>query len=832
MSATFKSPNNPLAAMWASTVESYVRKMNPGMPIQQVRRLPMMQGLYEHLSQLEKKKRVSGPTDQPALSGEALTIARNAYLSQEYFNLALNTAGFISLPQGYTKREMAYIVYDGLLNYVNHQLGIADFSTDDLGGFALCTIVWLGMTGLGQLSSAQRKFLQLLENQLPLTGREKTIISEFMGLLERQDYTIQYRDASDYPDYVAIPWQIPSGAQIVMLGDWGTGLKDAHEFLYAIWKQAYENSPGQEIVFIHLGDIYYCGLPIECEHYFFDVFQRVGAQLETDLGANASFNPNPPIFTLPGNHEYYSLGYGYFQLLDQLNQNVPNIDHSQLYQQCSFFCLRTEDQQWQFLGMDTGQADGNGLQAALQSIGDVVISFMEDWLKSKLPDWLTHNINIINVLYDDAVGPFQPTLRKTEVSWLKDRMNEFPGNTIMLSHHQLFSREATINHSSPQFMNTSLDAHFREYYSVIASWYWGHEHTFAIYLDGLMGLNKGRLLGSSSYEATEDNDTPYADNYPSVLFNSNVMDPPPINTNSDGLYYHAGAVLWQNGDDLKVKYYQFPAWTQLDTAPANLQLDTIVSDTISTSFTSLQPHWAGNVVISQDKVTTDYAPSITAWDDTLYLFYADGASSSHPALSICTANVASLTAENTAIWGDPNPITVDGSGVTEKTSTTIIAVDGILYGFYLDNNDNIQCITCATSGDVTSWTAFGSINDTVIGMAACFFQGCIYIVYLKTSNKLHWVYYNVTTEVWGDMGKLTDTNEDDIQSNIAPAVCADATRTLSTSSTAIPIFAGRSAPSPPPMCRREIPTRYPGATRETLNLFIKRIPRTRIPALA
>ena len=200
--------------MWASTVESYVRKINPGMPIQQVRRLPMMQGLYGHLSQLKKKKRVELPVAQPpgvAENDEAQAIARYAYISQEYFNLAVNTAGFISLPPGYTKREVAYIVYDGLLNYVNHQLDIADFSTDDLGGFALCTIVWLGMTGLGQLTSAQRKFLHLLENQLPLTGREKTIISEFMDLLERQDYTIQYRDASVYSSYVAIPWQIPPG---------------------------------------------------------------------------------------------------------------------------------------------------------------------------------------------------------------------------------------------------------------------------------------------------------------------------------------------------------------------------------------------------------------------------------------------------------------------------------------------------------------------------------------------------------------------------------------------------------------------------------------------
>ena len=254
------------------------------------------------------------------------------------------------------------------------------------------------------------------------------------------------------------------------------------------------------------------------------------------------------------------------------------------------------------------------------------------------------------------------------------------------------------------------------------------------------------------------------------------MDPPPIKKNSDGLYYHAGAVMSQDSDDLKVKFYQFPAWTQLDTPPDNPQLDTIVSDTISTSYTSLQPHWAGNVPISQDEVTTDYAPAIAAWDDILYMFYADGSSSKNPPLSLCTANAAGLTPEDTAIWGAPNAITVNGKGVTEKTSTAIIAVDGILYGFYLDDNDNIQCISCATSGDVTSWTTFGSINDTVIGMSACFFQGCIYVVYLKSSNYLHWVYYNVTTEDWGNMGKLADTDGEGIQSNIAPAVCADATR--------------------------------------------------------
>ena len=778
MATTFNSPNNPLAAMWASAVELYVRKKNPGMPLQQARRLPMMQGLYEHLSQLEKQRSVEKPPFSPALSGEALSIAENAWLSQEYFNLAVTTAAFASIGDGSTA-ALIYTTYVGLLDSYNNSHGKADFSTDDLGGFALCVIVWLGMVGLNNAGQGERKILQYLESQLPaIPPTVMDLFNDFMALLVGHDFTIQYRDASNHPDYKAIPWQIPAGAQIVMLGDWGTSLEDAHAFLYAIWQQAYLNNPGGDIVFIHLGDIYYCGLPYECQNYFYDVFNTVGNDLQQLYGN--TFNAYPPIFTLPGNHEYYSLGYGYFEMLDYLNTQVPHISQSQLQQQCSFFCLRTADDHWQFLGMDTGQADGNGLLSALQGAEGWVLDKINNMV-GDVPDWLAWSEEMVSKLYEDCVGPFQPELRPNEVTWLQDRIAEFPGKTILLSHHQVFSREAKINHSSPEFMNTWLDKHFHNYYkNDIAAWYWGHEHTFAIYLDGLMGLNKGRLLGSSSYEATLDADTPYADNYPMVLFNSSVMDPPPIKSNDNGLYYHAGAVMAQNAkssSEMDVTYYQFPAWTQLDQTPSDLKLDAFVSEKITTSFKSLKPNWIGNVPISQDNVTTDFAPSLTAWNDILYMLYADG-TTKDPELTLCTGNaaLASDYNSNTSIWSDKSTVLVGGDSIVITGSPVVVAVDEMLYGFYLDANSYINGIYCSTTGDLTSWTSFGDLNDAATGVAACFFQGFIHVVYVNSSNNLHWGYYDIATGAWTNQGKLTDTSGDDMQSSIAPALCADGAR--------------------------------------------------------
>lgn len=772
MTTTFQNPRNPLAAMWASAVESQLREQNPDLTIQQIRQLPMMQGTYGHLSQLKQKLRVAKPPTQSAAveADPTLKIAQMAYLSQSFFELAVTTAGFS------TQGEFEYDLYLKVLDAYNDASDIDDFSTDDIWGFALCTIVWMGMVGLpNTIGVIEKSLLDYLVAHIDLSQERKDQINHFWDTIAPNVYTLQYRNASDYSGYGAIPWKIPKGAQIVMLGDWGTSLDDARDFLYAIWKQAFHNNPGASIVFLHLGDIYYCGLPYECRSNFYDVFASVSNKLQSDLG-DSRFNPNPPIFTLPGNHEYYSLGYGYFELLDLLNHG----------QQCSFFCLQTEDSGWQFLGMDTGQADGNGLLSALQSIGGEV----KKWLDEKLSEWswLTWVSNLAYATYEDYVGPFQPTLHGQELDWLKDKLDNFAGKTIMLSHHQLFSRGAEINSSSPSYMNTWLDNNFRYYYKdKIAAWYWGHEHSFALYLDGLMGLNKGRLLGSSSYETTEENDSPYEEKYSMVPFAPN-MDPTLIHQNAAGLYYHSGAIMYQSGDDMVARYYQFPAWTQLDTAPSDRHLEEIteLSEHITTHFKSLSPTWIGNKAIKQDDVTTEKSPSITTWNDMLYMLYADGSNTAH--LKMCIANAADFHPESKDAklsWSKPLEIKVNSSATsgTTKNSPAIIAVNGNLYGFYVDEvNDSrvlrIITTTPTNSDNLVSWTLVEG-NALKVGDAApavCFFQGRIYIVFRENDShsNLQWAYLDVNTNQLHALGAFTDANGTQFGSSNTPALAADA----------------------------------------------------------
>jgi hypothetical protein len=779
MPSHFQNPGNPLVAMWASAAEAHLRKQHPDLSISDIRRLPFMQGVYEHISQLRQKKRLTLP---PAQAGspdqhEAAEVARMAYLSQSFFDLAMATAAVSYTAQDSGDLlETLYLRYIDLLNNYNRDHQIDDFSTDDLAGFGLCLIVWIGLVGATGMDKVTRLLLDYLLASLGLSPviREKieNYLQEFWNETPVKSYQSAYRKPGNYK---AIPWQIPADAQIVLLGDWGTSMDDAREFLKALWRKAYLNAPGKTIVFIHLGDIYYCGLPYECEHYFRQVFIRVGQELQQEIN-NSNFNPRPPIFTIPGNHEYYSYGYGYFQMLDILNQGVPGIAAEDLHQKCSFFCLRTANQKWQFLGMDTGQADGNAALSALQGMGDIMKSYLtmnSDW------NWVNISEKFLITVYEDFTGPFQPELQPDEVKWLRDRIEEFGGKTIMLSHHQLFSRRAQINHRSPVYMNTWLDRHFRNYFgSRIAAWYWGHEHSFAVYMDGLMGLNKGRLLGSSSYEATEQNDAPYENNYPAIPF-ARQMTNDLIKKNKDGLYNHTGAILTQTGSELSVKYYQFPAWSQLDAPPAVLNLEevTAVSETITTKFTTLKPTWIGDEPIAKDTVTTDHSPALTSYNDRLYMLYVSKKENS--SLMISSADAAGFQPErlnDRLSWMSPLKIKVDNKSIESKNSAAIAAAGGNLYALYRDNNKQLQCISTPASGNLDHWTRIGTLTDTDDAAAAlCYFRNRLYIVYRKAndSKKLSWASYNIATGEWIKYGNITDRNHNHISCSNVPSICAD-----------------------------------------------------------
>ncbi len=224
--------------------------------------------------------------------------------------------------------------------------------------------------------------------------------------------------------------EIAPDARIALLSDWGTGRRTA----LAVLRDLAQHQPD---ILVHLGDIYYAGTPSECEHNF-----------HRPMTAELRAVRHPAIYTLSGNHDMYSGGEGYYGLIGRLNDGAAR-------QRASYFCLRSRDRRWQFLAMDTGL---------------------------------------------NAYDPFErhPLTRidPAEEAWLLARIAEFEGQTVLLSHHPLFSALARIGPGGPLPYNPNLMASFGRFAAAgrIAAWFWGHEHTMALY-QPYRGLARGRCIG-------------------------------------------------------------------------------------------------------------------------------------------------------------------------------------------------------------------------------------------------------------------------------------------------------------------------------------------------
>jgi hypothetical protein len=345
-------------------------------------------------------------------------------------------------------------------------------------------------------------------------------------------YWTKYGGTFDYippssNDFGVIQWKIPNNGKVGVIGDWGTGMPDAVALLTDLIK----NHEPDAIV--HLGDIYYSGTPYECQTYFEDAIAGVFKELGVTI----------PVFTIPGNHDYYALGYGFFPMLPELNSGDA-------VQQASYFCLRTEDGGWQLLGMDTGYEDSNP-------------------------------VNQLDPLY---AGPW---LRDDEAAWQVDKLVNFAGPTILLSHHQLYTANANINgrvssESEFPYLNPKLMNVFQPFFGdKVAAWLWGHEHNFVLFQNGLFGLSRGRLLGASAFEELTS-ESPYTVNHPNVPY----LDPTKyqLTPESSGIYAHSYGVIDFSArtnptDPVSVSYFQFPSW--YDAAPPNPQGTLIYSETFS-----------------------------------------------------------------------------------------------------------------------------------------------------------------------------------------------------------------------------------------------------------
>jgi len=356
-------------------------------------------------------------------------------------------------------------------------------------------------------------------------------------------------------DYGMIPSTLPNDARIAIVGDWGTGMDDAEALVEHILRTL------DPTIFIHLGDIYYSGTPLECDSHVYELFERVFDKVGRRI----------PVFTIPGNHDYYAMGAGFYPLIDRLNNGLQG----SWKQTASYFCINTEDRKWQIQAMDTGFNDRNPYS----------------WLKEHTSD--------------DVVAT---TLREDEVLWHKDKLDRFEGKTILLSHHQLFSSHSKINGSKtkqPEFLNQDLLDTFSPYFSSIPIWMWGHEHCYVQYQDGLHGLDKGRLVGCSGYEAAERED-PYKVNYPEIPYKEGMT--------RLGLYkgyYNHGCAVIDLGSTTTdgpatVRYYEFPSWGQSDTPPADARLELLNMELIGGELPEF------NAILGYQVLTFDFSASTTS----------------------------------------------------------------------------------------------------------------------------------------------------------------------------------------------------------------------------
>jgi len=305
-------------------------------------------------------------------------------------------------------------------------------------------------------------------------------------------------------DYSLIEYRLSADAKVAVIGDWGTGMPDA----IALFEAAMAMNPD---AIIHLGDIYYSGTKEECKLHIYDVvkaaYEKAGKKI--------------PFFSIPGNHEYYCGGVGFYDLLDKMPDLQPS---PRCNQPASYFCLRTVDDAFQFLGMDTGVNDQSPVI--------------------------------------DLIDPAGPSLRDSEIEWHRNKLDTFKGSTILLSHHQVFSSNAKINawpHGTA-YLNDHLYSTFDRYFNKVVGWLWGHEHNLALYANDTFGLSMGRLIGCSAYEETEEED-PYTIHYPEIPYL-----PGDWRLKVRDQYYDHGFAMVQlrSGQMPTITYYNFPSWGDYD----------------------------------------------------------------------------------------------------------------------------------------------------------------------------------------------------------------------------------------------------------------------------
>jgi hypothetical protein len=301
-----------------------------------------------------------------------------------------------------------------------------------------------------------------------------------------------------------------------------------------------------------------------------------------------------PVFTVPGNHEYFS---GCSPFLAGLDSGQLVVERTQR-QAASYFCLRTVDDGWQFLGLDTGfyghymNVPAAAQQAALDQLHQGIVQVPGD---TGDPHWPGDHNPFFRLakgaklpVQDPTKPADQVSVRADEALWHRHQLERFRGRTVLLSHHQLYSaldvcgvpqrKAAATAGSSPSldpadfnrdWINTALWRQFGSAFGgQVAAWIWGHEHNLGIFQSGyrppdwpttgtdatqvFKALPKGRCAGHSAIPVQES-EGPYAQKYPVAL------ERPDLKLGlTNGWYNHGFEILdlAGAGHPARLAYYQ------------------------------------------------------------------------------------------------------------------------------------------------------------------------------------------------------------------------------------------------------------------------------------
>jgi hypothetical protein len=230
---------------------------------------------------------------------------------------------------------------------------------------------------------------------------------------------------------------IADDARIVIVGDWGSGLQHARDVARLMAGEVNDALlHGRKVHVVHLGDVYYSGDPGEYR-------RRVLAPGLWPVTSEQAQN-GVTSWSLNGNHDMYSGGWGYFDTL--LADGRFAAQHSPDGHPTSFFRLRSS--KWDIVGLDTSW------DSDVLSLGQK------------------------GVLHDP------------QAQVLKGWAGESDRRLMLLSHHQLVSSydPGDLGNVLPDKLKPLLDSR-----RITAS-LWGHEHRCMGFKDS-QGVAFPRCIG-------------------------------------------------------------------------------------------------------------------------------------------------------------------------------------------------------------------------------------------------------------------------------------------------------------------------------------------------